>query len=109
MKLYALIHLLTEILTWNAIGRMKCCIVTIRTPTTTDRTITVGTCKTGIYDYFLQAFSISALEIADKRVISLAVRESVFFESVIHRGAKVAIIFITFAPVITKPLNTYLL
>ena len=88
---------------------MKCCIIAIGTSASSNLAVSIRACKASVKHNLLQALAILTLEIADKRVISLAVRESVFFESVIHRGAKVAIIFITFALVITKPLNTYLL
>ena len=88
---------------------MERCVIAVGAPSPSDLAVAVRTGKACVKHDLLQALAILTLEIADKRVISLAVRESVFFEAVIHGNAKVAIIFITFAPVITKPLNTYLL
>jgi hypothetical protein len=45
---------------------MKRGIITIRTTATTYFAITIRTRKTSIQDYFLEAFTIPALEIADK-------------------------------------------
>ena len=84
-------------------------IVAVCASAATDLAITVWACESGVQHNLLQALAVLPLEIADKGIVSFAVRESVFFEAVIHGNAKVAIIFITFAPVITKPLNTYLL
>ena len=88
---------------------MKCCIIAIGTSASSNLAVSIRACKASVKHNLLQALAVLPLEIADKRIISFAVREYVFFEAVIHGNAKVAIIFITFAPVITKPLNTYLL
>ena len=88
---------------------MERCIIAIGTSASSDLAVSIRACKASVKHNLLQALAVLPLEIADKGIISFAVRESVFFKSVIHRGAKVAIIFITFALVITKPLNTYLL
>jgi hypothetical protein len=64
-----------------AVGGMECRIVAISTASSADFPIAVRTCKSGIQHNFLQTLAILALEIPDKRIISLPVRETIFFKT----------------------------
>ena len=63
MKTDTLIQLLMQTFAGSAVRRMKSSIVTVSATTTANLAITVRACEAGIEDYFLEALTISALEI----------------------------------------------
>ena len=64
MKTYTFIQLLMKTFAGSAVGRMKSCIVTVCTTATANLTVTIRAGEAGIKDYFLEALTIPAPEIA---------------------------------------------
>ena len=71
VKFYALINLLRNAFVRRAVPRMKCSVITIRATTGAHRTVTVGTGKTGVNHYFLQACTIFADKITGEGFVTL--------------------------------------
>ena len=84
VKLNALIQLLMQTFAGSTIRWMKCSIIAICTAATAYFAITIRARKTCVQNYFLEALTIPTLEIADKGVVSLAVRKSVLVKINIH-------------------------
>ena len=84
MKFNTLIHLLMKTLAGGTVGRMKSGIVTICTSAPSDLAITVRTCKPSIKHNLLQTLAIFPLEISDKRIIPLPIRETIFLKLCCH-------------------------
>ena len=80
MKSDTLVKLLMKTFSRRTVGRMECGIVTIGTPSATDCAIPVRTGKTRIQNYLLEALTISALEIADKGIISFPAGKNPFIK-----------------------------
>jgi hypothetical protein len=59
---------------------MKSCIVTVCTTAAANLTVTIRAGEAGIEDYFLEALTVTTLEIADERIIAFPVRKPIFCE-----------------------------
>ena len=81
MEFNSFIHLLMKGFSSCAVRRMEGCIVAIGASAATDFSITVRTGEPSIQHYLLKTFAVSLLEIADKRIISFPIWETVFFKS----------------------------
>lgn len=84
MKLYSLIHLLVKGFSRCAVRRMESRIIAIRATASADLPVAVRTGESGIKHNLLKTFAVSLLEIADKRIVSFPVRETIFFKFFRH-------------------------
>ena len=80
MELNALVHLLTEALAGRAVRRVEGRIVAVGTSAPPHLSVAVRAGEARIEDDLLQTLPVLALEIPYKRIISLSLRESVFFK-----------------------------
>ena len=80
MKSYSFVKLLMKTFAGSAIRRMKSRIITVRATATAYLTVTIRAGEAGIEDYFLEALTVTTLEIADERIIAFPVRKPIFCE-----------------------------
>jgi hypothetical protein len=64
MKSYSFVKLLMKTFAGSAVGRMKSCMVTVCTTAAANLTVTIRAGEAGIEDYFLEAPTRPAPEIA---------------------------------------------
>ena len=85
MEFNAFVHLLAEALSGRAVRRVESGVVAICTSSPADLSVTIGTCETCVEDYLLKTLAVFPLEISNKGIVPLPVREPIIFKSVCHR------------------------
>ena len=82
VKFNTLVELLVQGFTSSAVGWMKGGVVTICTSSSSNLSVSVRAGESRIKNYLLQALTILPLEISYKRIISLPIRETIFFKTI---------------------------
>ena len=77
-----LVELLVEGFAGSAVGWVEGCVVTICTSSPSYFSVAVRTGESRIKNYLLQALTVLPLEISYKRIISLPIRETIFFKTI---------------------------
>ena len=85
MEFDTFIHLLAEAFSGRAVRRVESGVVAVCTSSSADLAVTIGACEACVEDYLLKSLAVFPLEISDKGIVPLPVRETIFFKSVFHR------------------------
>ena len=80
MEFDALVHLLVEAFAGCAVGRVEGRIVAVCTSSTSDLSVSVRASEPCVEHNLLQTLAVFPLEVSHEGVVSLTVRETVFFK-----------------------------